>query len=204
MNTKKMLYILFYKLNNLFQRLSLKGKQEYILTRIQCGKGSRFYESAEVDNLQARDKLSIGDNTHVRGELFVYPYGEGLTIGDNCYIGRNTVIRAGHKIWIGNSVLIAHNVTIIDSDSHELDAVERDLEFKKLISLGHPKNAGNVRTAPICIHEKVWISYNVAILKGVTIGEGAIVGAGSVVTKDVPAWTLVVGNPARIIKKIPH
>lgn len=59
-----------------------------------------------------------------------------------------------------------------------------------------------VKTAPIHINEKVWIGMNAIILKGVTIGEGAIVGAGSVVTKDVPPWTVVAGNPARVVKKL--
>lgn len=58
--------------------------------------------------------------------------------------------------------------------------------------------------APVKISDKVWIGFNSIILKGVTIGEGAVVGAGSVVTKDVPAWTVVAGNPARIIREIPE
>ncbi|MCB0501084.1 MAG: hypothetical protein KDD32_00210 [Bacteroidetes bacterium] len=52
------------------------------------------------------------------------------------------------------------------------------------------------------IKDKAWIGFNVIILKGVTIGEGAVVGAGSVVTKDVPDYTIVVGNPAKLIKKL--
>ena len=52
------------------------------------------------------------------------------------------------------------------------------------------------------IKDYAWISYNACILKGVTIGEGAIIGAGSVVTKDVPAWTVVAGNPAKIVRHI--
>lgn len=71
-----------------------------------------------------------------------------------------------------------------------------------MLKNGHPNSPGNVRTAPITIKDYAWISYNVCILKGVTIGEGAIVGAGSVVTKDVPDWTVVAGNPAKIIRYI--
>ena len=57
---------------------------------------------------------------------------------------------------------------------------------------------------PIVIKDKAWIGFNSIILKGVTIGEGAIVGAGSVVTKDVPPYTIVAGNPARIVREIPE
>ena len=64
------------------------------------------------------------------------------------------------------------------------------------------KNWSVVSSAPILIKNNVWIGMNVIILKGVTIGEGAIVAAGSVVTKDVPDWTLVGGNPAKIIKNL--
>lgn len=59
-----------------------------------------------------------------------------------------------------------------------------------------------VKEAPIIIKDKAWIGMNVIVLKGVTIGEGAVIGAGSVVTRDVPDWTVVGGNPAKEIKSI--
>ncbi|MGC8751800.1 DapH/DapD/GlmU-related protein, partial [Hydrotalea sp.] len=65
---------------------------------------------------------------------------------------------------------------------------------------GAYKNWEKVKSSPIKIADKAWIGFNVIILKGVTIGEGAIVGAGSVVTKDVPPYAVVAGNPAKIIK----
>ena len=64
------------------------------------------------------------------------------------------------------------------------------------------KNWSVVNTKPITIKDKVWIGMNVIILKGVTIGEGAVIGAGSVVTQDVPAWSVVAGNPAKVVKRI--
>jgi maltose O-acetyltransferase len=170
---------------------------------VTIGKNSRFYPEAEVHNLQnKRDKIIIGENTHIRGELLIWPYGDGITIGDNSYVGKNTVIRAAEKIYIGNSVLIAHNVTIIDSDSHELNYVERDESFKRMFIEGHPLTKGNVMVAPIIIEDHAWISYNVSILKGVTIGKGAIIGAGSVVTKDVLPFTVYAGNPAKFIRNL--
>ena len=71
-----------------------------------------------------------------------------------------------------------------------------------MITVGQPQTKGNIMTKPIIIEDYAWISYGCSILKGVTIGKGAIVGACSVVTKDVPPWTVVAGNPARIIKTL--
>jgi acetyltransferase-like isoleucine patch superfamily enzyme len=66
------------------------------------------------------------------------------------------------------------------------------------------KNWDVVKMASIKIQDKVWLGMNVTVLKGVTIGEGSVVAAGSIVTKDVPPWTLVAGNPARVIKELPQ
>ena len=176
-------------------------KIENCHSKVQLGARSRFYSEALVENhAHVKDKIRIGNGTHIRGELTVYPYAIRLSIGDNSYVGKWSVIRAGEKISIGNNVLIAHNVTIIDSDSHELDHTERSNSFYNLVNFGHPKVKGNVKTKPIIIEDYVWISYGVSVLKGVTIGEGAIIGAGSVVTKDVPAWSVVAGNPAKVVK----
>jgi acetyltransferase-like isoleucine patch superfamily enzyme len=71
-----------------------------------------------------------------------------------------------------------------------------------MTSIGHPKEITNVDSAPIIIEDHVWISFNSIILKGVTIGKGAIIAAGSVVTKDVAPFTLVAGNPAKLIKHL--
>lgn len=170
--------------------------------KVIIGAKSYFYFPAKVFNFSNRNKIIVGNNTHLRGELLLYPYGEEIIIGDFCYIGENSIIRAGEKISIGNNVLIAHNVTIIDSDSHEINWEKRHLGFKEMIENGHSKEKGDVKTAPITIENDVWISYNVCVLKGVTIGKGAIVAAGSVVTKDVPPFTMVAGNPAQIIKNL--
>lgn len=56
---------------------------------------------------------------------------------------------------------------------------------------------------PVTIGNKVWVGFNSIVLCGVAIGEGAVIGAGSVVTRDIPAWTVAAGNPARVIKDIP-
>ncbi|MDE6407021.1 MAG: hypothetical protein K2K48_06295 [Anaeroplasmataceae bacterium] len=57
---------------------------------------------------------------------------------------------------------------------------------------------------PVIIGDKTWLGANVTVLPGVTIGEGAVIGAGSVVTKDIPPYTVAVGNPCKVVKEIPH
>jgi len=166
---------------------------------------SRFYFQAYVYNFQSnKNNIVIGANTHIRGELLIFAYGGKISIGNNCYIGENSKIWSGENVIIGNNVLISHNVNIIDSNSHEIDYNERAKGFQHIISMGHPKEKGAIETLPIIINNNVWINFNSIILKGVTIGEGAIIAAGSVVTKDVPAWTVVAGNPAKIIKELEH
>jgi acetyltransferase-like isoleucine patch superfamily enzyme len=194
---------MFHLLFKLINKWYFHEKISLCIRQVTIGKNSRFYPEAEVLNLQNRkDKIVIGENTHIRGELLIWPYGNGISIGNNSYVGKNTIIRAAEKIIIGSNVLISHNVMIIDSNSHEIDHIERAEGFKRLIKEGLPTEKGNVKNAPIIIEDYVWISYNVCILKGVTIGKGAIIGAGSVVTKNVPPFTLYAGNPAKFIRDI--
>jgi maltose O-acetyltransferase len=132
----------------------------------------------------------------------VFPFGGKIQIGSNSYIGEGTRIWSAENIFIGNDVLISHNCNIIDTDSHEINYIERAERVKSIVATGHPSQKGTVQTAPIYISDHAWLSYNVSILKGVKIGKGAIVAAGSVVTKDVADFTVVAGNPAVFIKNI--
>lgn len=93
-----------------------------------------------VQNLKNdKNNIVVGSNTHIRGELTIYQYSKNLLIGDNCYLGQGSIIRTGESITKGNNVLIAHNITIIDSDSHEINASERAESYVKMLKFGHPK-----------------------------------------------------------------
>lgn len=107
-------------------------------------------------------------------------------------IGKNTQLSNGVEILAVDTIVIADNCRIgkcliVDSDFHGLTPESRDTEGA---------------TKPIVIGNDVFIGQNVTILKGVHIGDAAVIGAGSVVTQDIPARTLVAGNPARIIREI--
>lgn len=152
--------------------------------------------------------LHIGKDCIVGGN-FIFESTQGeITIGNHCFIGGSTFI-CRSSITIGNNVTIAWGSTIYDHDSHSLDYLERrkDIDdelrdIKNGVSFIKNKNWDVVNTKPITIKDDAWIGMNCIILKGVTIGEGAIVGAGSVVTKNIPDWAVVAGNPAKVVKQL--
>jgi acetyltransferase-like isoleucine patch superfamily enzyme len=165
--------------------------------------GATFYPDAVVYNLIGdKMRIDIGYSTQIKGELLVFKSGGSISIGHNCFVGNGSKIWSGDAVKIGNNVLVSHNVNIIDTNSHEIDAIERAETYRNLIIGGHSSQKGSIRTAPIVIEDYVWISFNATILKGVTIGKGAIIAAGSVVTKNVDPFTIVAGNPAVVIKHL--
>ena len=167
-----------------------------------CQDSTVFYTStAIVNNMSQAEKIVIGANTHIRGEILTFAHGGQINIGDYCYIGEDTRIWSAKNISIGNHVLISHNVSIYDSDTHPIDPAARRRQFEAIISTGHPREI-DLREEPVVIEDDVLIASQCVILKGVTIGRAAVVGAGSVVTKDVPPYTVVAGNPARVIRKL--
>jgi len=99
-------------------------------------------------------------------------------------------------------VLISHNVNIFDNLIHPIDPVLRHKQFLEIIERGQPKDITTLDDKRIIIGNDVLIGTLAIILRGVTIGDSAIIGAGSVVTKDVPPYTIVAGNPAKIIRNI--
>lgn len=132
--------------------------------------------------LGSQARLKIGYFRAYDGaNIFIYD-GAEMQIGSG-YINSGSKIYCYNKIIIGQDVKIADGVIIRDSDNHEM------------------LYDGYVKSAPIKIGNHVWIGMRALILKGVTIGDGAIIAAGAVVTKDVPANTLVGGVPAKVLKK---
>ncbi|MPL68883.1 2,3,4,5-tetrahydropyridine-2,6-dicarboxylate N-acetyltransferase [bioreactor metagenome] len=172
-----------------------------VMQKEKCitGNSTNLFLEAKIENLcKNKEKIRIGDNCKIRGELLVYPHGGEILIGNDCYIGEMTKIWSARQIKIGNRVLIAHNVNIHDSNDHPLDKNERHNHYLEIITSGHPKIIDTLREAPIVIEDDVWIGFNAIILKGVRIGVGAIIGAGAIVKKDVAPYTVVVGNQNNI------
>jgi acetyltransferase-like isoleucine patch superfamily enzyme len=144
--------------------------------------------------------IAVGQDTQVPGQLIFDRENAKISIGQRSFI--HATIISAKEIQIGSDVMISWGTTIIDHNSHAIAFSQRAndvTEWRK----GN-KDWSNVVCSPVHIADKVWIGFNVIILKGVHVGEGAIIGAGSVVTKDVAPWTIVVGNPAKLIREIPE
>jgi acetyltransferase-like isoleucine patch superfamily enzyme len=149
--------------------------------------------------------LTVGSDSIVSGN-FVFENGAGkIKIGERSFVGGGSFICI-EGIEIGNDVMISWGCTLMDNNAHSLVSFERKndvSDWKKGLEenrVGFYKDWSNVRKGKITIMDKAWIGFNCIVLKGVTVGKGAVVAAGSVVTKDVPDFAVVAGNPAAIIK----
>lgn len=116
---------------------------------------------------------------------FTTDFGKNITIGKDVFINSGCHFQDQGGIVIGDGAFIGHNV-VLATINHDLD----------------PKNNRKNHYAPITIGKNVWIGANATVLPGVSIGDWAVIGAGAVVTKDVPAKSVMGGVPARIIKMI--
>lgn len=144
--------------------------------------------------------ISLGDNVYLRSFSYGYqaamPFpttllidvkGAKIKIGNRCRIN-GAYIHAQKSIHIGDDCLIAAGVNIIDSDGHLVNSLER--------------SKGRDRPIEIKIGNNVWIGINSIILKGTIIGDNSVIGAGAIVKGNFPSDSLILGNPARVVKKI--
>ena len=174
-------------------------------TLCTAAQSSRLHAQCRIENLRReggqpdRSAIVIGAYVQVLAQLKVFPHGGRIQVGEYSFLGEQTRVWSASSITIGNRVQIAHGVNIHDTISHSLSAESRFNHLKQIFSTGHPSILDDVPSAPIVIEDDVWIGFNSVILKGVTIGKGAVVGAASVVTKDVPPYVIVVGNPAKVV-----
>lgn len=166
------------------------------------GKGVRLLTSSSITNYGNQSDLVIGDFSCISGQLSINRAGGKLKVGKYCFVGENSRIWSINNIKICDYVLISHMVDIHDNDSHPMNDYERRRHPVSLFEMNSPIDWTNVRTAPVVLEDDVWIGFKASVLKGVTIGRGAVVAAGAVVTKDVPPFALVAGNPARVVRTL--
>ena len=160
--------------------------------RIKCKALCHKYNNLSPDKIDERKELIkqiIGktQNKFWIEQPIYCDYGCNIEIGENFYSNHNLVILDCAKVRFGNNVLIGPNCGFYTADH------PTDLE----------KRLTGVETArPIIVGNNVWFGGNVTVLAGVTIGDNCVIGAGSVVTKDVPANSVAMGNPCKIVRSI--
>jgi len=175
----------------------LTGKATCVLSD-----NAKLLLSARIHNIRNETQcIRIGSNSLIAGELLVFAHGGHISIGEWCYVGEGARIWSSSEIIIGNRVLISHNVNVFDSLTHPISARERHLQFKAITQKGHPDKI-DLGEQPVTISDDAWIGANTCVLRGTTIGKAAIIGAGSVVTRNIPPFTIAAGNPARVIREL--
>jgi acetyltransferase-like isoleucine patch superfamily enzyme len=146
---------------------------------VRIGKGTSIYLGTMFD-AGPRGRISLGDYALVNGARII----------------------CDAEVEIGSYVLISWNVVLMDTYRLPLDPVRRRADLER-VAMSSPRYlAAPVPARPIRIGPNVWIGFDSCVLPGVTIGEGAVVGARTVVAENVPPYTVVAGNPARVIRQL--
>lgn len=174
---------------------------------LSCGfkkRGTKSIIRPYADLIIGKKYIEIGNGCKIGKHVQLTAWDEhngihfkpSIKIGNNCQFGGYNHITAINSIEIGEGVLTGKFVTITDN-SHGKPGDESDCELSPILRTVYSKG-------PVVIGDNVWIGDKATILPNVRIGDGCIIGANSVVTKDIPPYCIVGGNPARIIKSIKY
>lgn len=173
-------------------KLYLASDEELLAQRLKARRLARLYNTTiETEDAQRREILSqwfgvIGESISIEPP-FQCDYGSNIFVGNNFYANFGCILLDCARIEIGDNVLLAPNVQIYTAH-HPTDPKLR-LSGKELAS-------------PITIGHNVWLGGGVIVCPNVRIGDNTTIGASSVVTKDIPANVIAVGNPCRVIRQL--
>ena len=145
-------------------------------------------EIRNILNFKVRHRfVKYGKNVHIQWNVEIFSPNKSVLIGNNVGINSGTVIIS--DIVVGNDVLVAPRCGFINRGEHTYDVCGQTI-------FSGPR----ARSENIIIKDDVWIGYGSTILGGIVIGEGSVVASGSTVIEDVPEYSIVAGNPAKVIK----
>lgn len=176
--------------------LLLIGKHVQIThgKHITCGRNVKFEDYAEIQGL-ASDGLLFGDNVTISRGVMIRPssyyggdLGKGLVMGDNSSIGPYGYVGCSGKIVIGRNVMFGPKCSLF-AENHNFKDTESTIKSQGVNQKG------------IVIEDDCWIGSNVIILDGVTIGKGSVIGAGTLVSKNVPAGSVVMDKRTRYVRE---
>jgi len=188
---------LFIKLLN---RVKAGVARKSFLQGSEMGMDVTIYSTASCRNHSRKGSIVIGDLCEIKGILRTEGNGR-IHLGHHVYIGAQTSMEIAESLTVGDYVIISNHVSIFDNNNHPTDPEAR----RRMSIAGSLSPLWNITesvASPVMIEDNVWIGQYAAILKGVTVGEGSIIGMHSVVTKDVPPYSIVAGNPARVVKML--
>jgi acetyltransferase-like isoleucine patch superfamily enzyme len=173
----------------LFRTALHLARARLYLRRCECGQYVRVMGGRPILRFAPGGRMIFGERVRVNCEitpvdLAVGP-GARLVVGKRTFLNYGCLIGATELIQIGERCLVGNYVSIVDNNYHDL--VQRDRM---------------PAARAVIIEDDVWLGLRAIVLPGVHIGRGAVVGAGSVVSDDVPPWTVVAGNPARAVRRL--
>ena len=161
--------------------------------RGRCERIGAQFRICAVPEVHGHTRIFVGDNVSFFGLLSVASCRGAdepcLVFNDGSQIGHNVSFVVGQQVLVGPRVMIGNNCFITDTETPPRDAAERKQLFGPV----------GKRSAPVKIQGDVWYGSDCTVYRGVTIGEGSIIGARSVVISDVPAYSIAMGNPARVV-----
>ena len=175
----------------------LNNRLRYFFLRSRLGSYNQYFRIEKNVTILNPKCIHLGNNVGIGTETFLGPvtddhghtYNPTIVIGEGTWVGKHCSIAAIDRVEIGKHVLFAGYVHITDH-SHGYEDITMPISPQPLISKG-----------PVIIEDDCWLGFSCEILSGVHIGKHSIVAARSVVTKDVPPYSIVAGNPAKIVKQ---
>ena len=186
--------------------LALRGSYHFILRvficeplfKAYCKKyGKNLRTDCHIHWVSGKGDIVLGDNVWLDGKIaiaFAARFADHplLEIGDNTSIGHNCILNVGKRISIGRNCLFSGDTLVMDSNGHPADPLTRWAD--------KPPDPEDVR--PVVIGDGVWVGAHCIIFPGVRIGEGSVISAGSIVRTHVPPFSVVAGNPAKVMFRL--
>lgn len=169
--------------------------------QLEFGKIGKCINIGKMYYLEGAKYISMADNVDIGERCIIEVHDKyqdqsfrpKLIIGSNCHIGDDSHITCINEVVIGNNVLTGRKIFITDN--------AHGASLRGLLDMS-PNKRPLTSKGPVIIGDNVWIGEMVCIMPGVRIGKGSIIGANAVVTKDIPPYCVVGGNPAKIIKEL--
>lgn len=196
------LYAGVYQLVWYGRQLSEWGTRSLVATPAflsQCASYGENITADQIPYISGPVRIELGTDVRISGLISISPATHRaepprLSIGSGCFIGHHTAFSIGNRIQIGDYVSIGNGSFISDTEGHaRSEASDRP---------AWETPSGDDDTSEVIIEDHVWIARSCMILKGVRIGARSILGSGSVVRSDIPPDSIVMGNPARVVKRI--